>query len=148
VSNPVTYAEGTLAVHKVYDDALDAHRLMDNTLTRANALLRRIHELKENIADREGVLLTDLRAAFAEVGSQEFQRIAKANIQADEELRGFRRSLASVENERDSALGAVRSLERRIEIDVARMHQLAGLLEFYAARAPSPTVPKKEIPPE
>lgn len=139
--NPVHYAEDYLGVHEVWEEA--EHRLLDHRrLTEdIKELNRRIRGAKENLADRESVLVADHGADLVGLSKTAAKEHMKAVIDADAEAQRIRDQIATAEAERQEADLDLRHQEVGLKVLTARMQELDGLLEFYAASKRNTTSP-------
>lgn len=134
--NPVVYAEHTLKVHAVYEKALeelDRYEVARGALVSAQSALR---FAREELADHEADFTVICRGENPKLSATAFDRMLKVSLQQDSKHRDLRRHIAELQEEVDSAELDVKTLDRRLEVAVSRMNELAGLLTFYAARLP------------
>lgn len=131
--NAVQYAQDTLGVHDVHNEAnaaLAALGAAQNTLNAATSEIRSLHEA---LADRETDLTMAERASNADMSQTAFDKYIKQVVQKDRDHADLRDTLVAAQNRRDDAEAQVRQAEMRIRIATARMEELGGLLAFYAA---------------
>ena len=132
-SRAMAYAEQRLQVHDVYDETRSAHAdlreahkaLIDHEQQAAGVV--------ESMADREHVLVSAERAANADMSATAFKEHMKEVSQIDPDMKRLRGELASAHREADRAKQAIREAELLIRVGTARMEELGGLLQFYAA---------------
>lgn len=131
--NPVAYAEQDLGVHAVHTNA----ETLNTELEAAQAVLAgftgRFRQLREDIADREAQVTVIERGANAEMSATAFEPHLRVAKQTDPELVALRRSLIETQDAEDVQEKAVVAIQRRLDVAVARMTELGGLLQFYAA---------------
>jgi hypothetical protein len=148
--NPVTYAEGTLGVHSVYDEAKTTLAALETALTDAARHAAERRSLAEQVADREVVLASDERAAQPDMSQTAFDRHIKAVLRRDPTLASLRHDLQGAQAQEDMANAKAKALDATVRALSARMNELGGLLAFYAARIPPPntaTSPATPAPP-
>lgn len=133
VPNAVEYAERTLDVHGAYADALS--KLVDYNAASAiiDSCNVEIRKVKERLADRERVIIDEERGKHYDMGATAFKAHVKEVVADDTEVDALRNELADEESKRDSAHSDARTAELGLSLHVARMNELAGLLNFYAA---------------
>jgi hypothetical protein len=138
----LAYAEQHLGVHSVHDEA--------HTLTNEAAVLRqKIVTLKHAKADAEALYLdaeydfiSDLRGANKDMSQTAFHALSKTEVHRDANLRSIRATLASSAAEIERAEADLSTLKLRIEIAVARMHELGGYLGYLASLKNAETLAK------
>lgn len=131
--NPVEYAEGTLGVHQVWDEANDrlvAHEVVKD---RYLASLSGIRYVEQQIATREGEIVAEQRGEHPDMKIMEFKQHIAAVMATDEKAVELNTSLAEEKDIRDAAKADMQHHELGLQALTARMNELAGLLEFYAA---------------
>lgn len=130
---PVVYAEDILLVHKVYDSAVKAHdrlveALEDQAL--ANAILR---SLREAETDRTIDLSVDESIANPDFSVAAMERHMKVAAQKDDELMIIRDKIGNALRDLGQAEARVLGLRSESKMYNARLVELGGLLNFYAA---------------
>jgi hypothetical protein len=131
--NPVDYAEQTLGVHTVYEEAqkrLDLHGQLTGQIAALNAAIRAD---KDNLAARESTLVAEHGAHTAGMSKTAAKEYMKAIIESDPEVERIRDRLAEHESDRAVMDADLRHHAAGLQMLTARMHELGGLLEFYAA---------------
>lgn len=133
MSNAVSYAEETLGVHKVWEEAQE--RLGLHSLAKSEYLeaLKAIRSYESGMADRVATLVAEQRGLNPDMKVTAFREHMKAVEADDEAMKVFHTSLALAKDERDEAEQEMRHHELGLRALTARMTELAGLLEFYAA---------------
>lgn len=140
--NPVDYAEQSLGVHKVYDEAatrLNEHAHLTDEIKALNAKIRQV---KESITDRESLIVAQEGGNIAGLSKTAAKEHMKAAFDADDEINRLRGLLADAEAERADADATLRHHALGVQMLTARMQELGGLLEFYAAAKRNTTSPQ------
>lgn len=131
--NPVEYAESVLDVHGVWNEAqerLAAHEEAKNAYL---AALTSIRWTENQIATREAEIVAEERGTHPDMKITEFKQHV-ATVQAtDETTVDFRGVLADQKAIRDEAEQGMKHHDLGVRALTARMNELAGLLDFYAA---------------
>lgn len=132
--NPVTYAEDTLGVHDVWTDAQRRLEQHAAAVAERAALTTAIRRLKVRITDREAELTSDLTAVHADVKTvTERNKLVKEGIQKDPQVQDMKSELDDLEATRDMVSADIARHEQGCHVLAARMTELGGLLNFYAA---------------
>jgi hypothetical protein len=129
----VAYAETSLKVHAVYTEAQEALDALGNHQRAATELADWKRRVQEELADREMDLISTERAANPEMSQAAFDRYIKLVIQGDSDMTVARGKVLDLQFKLDEANASVVHTEAHIKILTGRMHELGGLLEFYAA---------------
>lgn len=129
----IPYAENTLGVHLVHQDA-------ERLASEAAALRQKIVTLKHAKAGDEALYLdaeydfiSDLRGANKDMSQTAFDKLAKVEVHRHPALRSIRATLASDAERIERHEAELATMKLRIEIAVARMHELGGYLGYLAA---------------
>lgn len=133
MGDPVSYAEHTLKVHEIYDESRSALEDLEHAHAAVTTHAAAIRDVQEQIAVREAVVISEQRAAHADLSDTAFQREVKNFLAMDEDLQRHRGDLRSAQRSHDEAKDGVRQHEQRLRIATARMEELGGLLNFYGA---------------
>jgi uncharacterized coiled-coil DUF342 family protein len=134
--NPVEYAERVLEVHDIFvstEQVLDEHARALDAMTSAN---RRIRDLEEDLRLAEidtGIAAERAADAREWKGIGQRSKFVKDFITSHPEVVNLRGEIESAKNRRDEAEADVRHLALVIGARTARMNELGGLLNFYAA---------------
>lgn len=132
-SNPVTYAEQELGVHKVYEDALAAQVELDAlaaSLDEANDSRRYLLDM---IADREVELLDDERAKHASQSATWLKEHMKSAERKDAKLTELRGKMMEIDSTRQGLDYDYEVCKSKLRLLEARMNQLGGYLNYLAA---------------
>lgn len=105
-------------------------------MTTASTSLR---TAREELADFEADFATTVRAENPKISATAFDRMLKVLLQQNDDHREQRRQIIQLQNDLDLAESEVKSVDRQLDVIVARLHELAGLLQFYGARSSRPT---------
>lgn len=139
--NPVQYAEDHLGVHEVWKEA-ERRLIVHSDLTdQIKELNRRIRDAKDNLADREASIVADNGAAIVGMSKTAAKEHMKVVIDADPEIQRIRDQIATADAERAEADADLRHHDLGLKVLTARMQELGGLLEFYAAAKRNTTSP-------
>ncbi len=133
--NPVVYAEQTLGVHQVWDDAQTAQRDMEAITELATQVSIEIRGLRAAIADQENKLATTFRGENLDLSQTAFERQLRTVLHEDDTMHELRDRMIDCQSKQDEAEGRIRLLSATVTITAARLNQLGGLLNFYAAAA-------------
>lgn len=134
---PVAYAEDTLDVHTTLDrttEALDALAAAQENVVR---LADRLRTIRERISDAEANAAIDLRGLHPEWSQTQFEKELRIYIQLNGDLSDQRATLREAQFEHEFAEAEVRKAEFFIKVGCARLVELGGLLNFYAANSTS-----------
>ena len=132
--NPVLYAEQELGVHDVWNQAQQRLAQHAAAVAEKASLTTSIRRLKVRMADREAELTSDLIGLHADLKTAtERTKAVKDGIQKDSQMRDLRAELDDLESTRDMITADISSHEQGCHVMAARMVELGGLLQFYAA---------------
>lgn len=135
IANPVEYAERTLGVHVPWQQArslLEAHEHKSRELVQVKSNIR---FTKAAIADRTMEVRTEApaHAEFPVKGVQEREKFVKLLCFVDDTIRAGNDELEELLSEQDSVEASLKHIEVSLNVLTARMNELSGLLDFYAA---------------
>lgn len=133
--NPVEYAERTLKVHGVYEQAENLLVELDYAHENHVRALSALRAAREGLADRQAAVTITERATHADLSQTAFEANLKLVLQTDPETRGARFDLSNAQATVDQTESQVRRLERHLDVASARLIELGGLLTFFAARS-------------
>lgn len=131
--SPITYAEETLGVHEVWKETefrLSEHQKLTN---------RRAHylsDLRANRAhqsDREAVIATEATGKYSDLSDTARTKVIKSLVHDDTEHASLRQAERDLQADLDQCDGDLSHHEKGIAALSARMVELGGLLQFYAA---------------
>lgn len=131
--NPVQYAEQTLGVHTVYDQASALLAEVDGARADVVRTAHELRRLREQLADREADLVTDERVSNPDMSATAFEKHLPVAKQRDPELKKLRAQLIATQYDHDGFEAVVKVLDRKLDVAGARMAELGGLLQFFAA---------------
>jgi hypothetical protein len=131
--NPVEYAEQHLGVHDAYDRAQNARLDYDAAAVKVNAASAAIRYLHEMILSREQEVSAEQRGLNPQMSATGFGQHLKAELQIDDKMEEYRLKIIEEQGNKDTADAMADSAKYRIKIESARLEELGGLLNFYAA---------------
>lgn len=131
--NPVQYAEETLGVHDVWAECRERLAQHDASRTTYLDAVAQLRDLKAAVQTREAEITSDQRGEHPDMKITAFKEHLKVAFEEDTVHTAYRDEIAEQEIRRDNAESEMRHHELGIRALTARMHELAGLLEFYGA---------------
>lgn len=140
-TNPVHYAETTLGVHRVYEEAQKSLTKLgeaSSELADASAQRRSLGEMQ---TEKEAELISAERAANPEMSATAFDAHIRQMFRAHPDMRKIRYLVGEAQNRVDAATAALRVHEAAVRTHSARMTELGGLLSFYAAAKSASRIP-------
>jgi hypothetical protein len=155
-SPSLTYAEETLGVHQVYEEALALNTALDELLTAKDKALDEKRNLEDEVADRKINILIEERGKHPDESQAAMDRHLKEVYHKDEELKRLQ-LLANAKAAEVSGIDLDIEYNRaRRAVAVARMNELGGYFQFLAvtklaqieARKTTPTQPATPTQPE
>lgn len=123
----------TLRVDEPWDEAQNRLGEYERASETYLAHGKSVRDTKTAMSDREAELIASERGANPEMKITEFNKHMKVVIEQDEAHSKLRAKLGALESDRALAKSTMDHHELGIKVCVARMHELGGLLEFYAA---------------
>jgi DNA-binding transcriptional ArsR family regulator len=127
------YAEQTLGVHTVHKEAGEWAERLDKARARLMDLRGQQRDEEANYTDLELNTIAEARAQLSDMSQAAFDRHIKIALNNDETLREERAKLAARARQIDSAEYEVSVARTRVEILLARMHELGGYFGYLAA---------------
>lgn len=132
--NPaLDYAENTLGVHRVHEEAEALLKELDEALAALDLAIDARRALDEEIEDRQMELLIEERGKAPDISQAAMDRRIKEVYHKDEMLRHLR-------SKRNAKAGEASGLELdidytkyRLKVKVGRMEELNGYFQFLAA---------------
>lgn len=131
--NPVEYAEVELGVHSTWTDATARLDALQQALQTEHEAAQAIKQTKDKLADREREIVTQTRGGFHELSDTAWKTKLKELVHDDPASKELRDSLRSHEASHDQAGADVRYHTQGVQLYTARITELGGLLNFYAA---------------
>jgi hypothetical protein len=133
--NAVQYAENDLGVHSVYEEAerrLNAHDAATDVLAEA---LHQIRLLRSEIAamERDIVSYAATLPEYSSLSKTAFRDAMKDAVKGNERMIDLQQKLSDAEQARDDAEIDVKHHALAVGLATARLNELGGLLQFYAA---------------
>jgi len=140
------YAEDSLGVHKVYEEAqVAAARLAEAR----EAVVKARHEKQKaegEYTDAEYEFVTAQRSQLGEMSQTAFDKAIKVAINKEPGLRAMRGDLAQRSTNLEFLEASVSRLRVDVEIATSRMNQLGGYLAYLAAVKTAETAAKYQLP--
>lgn len=131
--NPVTYAEETLGVHKVYDEAQKCLADLDSSTSELDAAMDRKRELVAQINAREADVWHEERSRHSDYSQTALDKHVKQQKAQDEALKKLSTDLRSAESEISGIEYDIDVTKYTLRTLNARMEQLGGYFNFLAA---------------
>jgi hypothetical protein len=132
-SRAIAYAETRLKVHEVYLESCKALRLAEEGRALVTTLSHNKRVLQDAMTDVEMQLVSTERAAFPDMSQAAFDRHIKAVVHGDPDMTTLRLKLLEDQHQLDQADDSLHQAELTVRVLTARMEELSGLLNFYAA---------------
>lgn len=129
----VRYAEQTLNVHGVYDDAEQVHADLVAALEQHTVASHKSRMLHDQIEVRELEIISELRGENPEASGAAIERMARERRAADPKMQELHADLRSTQQQQDEAQSRVTASKYRLRLLAARLNELGGLTAFYAA---------------
>lgn len=129
----LTYAEETLAVHKVWNETQSQLSDLDKTLAELDKAQDRKRELNEQYADREVELASEMRGVHVSMSDTRFKSEWKGWERTDDKLNAIRVELNKVLSEIQGLEYDMDLLKLSIKAGSARLEELGGYLHYLAA---------------
>ena len=133
MSNPVTYAEETLGVHKIYDEALAIQSELDTLMTDLDKVHDKRRDTELRLTDREMEIFFDERSTHTEMSATALDQHVKLVRHKDEDHQLLRSQLNALRGEVGGLEIDVDFAKARLRTVQVRMEQLGGYLNFLAA---------------
>jgi predicted nucleic acid-binding Zn-ribbon protein len=127
------YAEDTLGVHDVYEQAQEAHGSLESALDAYAAQASIIRSTHDAIEQREYELASALKAYDPSMSQEALKRALRDAQRTDDELVSLRIALHSAQAEQEKAHALVETNKYRLRYLSARLNELGGLLAYYAS---------------
>lgn len=131
--NPVKYAEDELGVHDVQTRAERALKDFGEWSIAEADHAARVRDCKDDVDDHQAVATAEQRGKHADLSNADFDRSLRRFLATDVGLAELRSKLRKAQHDHDEATAERRHAEHTIEALAARMIELGGLLNFYAA---------------
>lgn len=129
----ITYAEQNLHVHDVWDEAKEAQRDLREAQKAAVEYAQQKRTLIEAMNERTAQFTAAERGRLSDISATAFEQHLKTALQLDPALMRLRQEYSAAQSQHDLAEASVREAEFRCRMYAARMEELGGLLNFYAA---------------
>lgn len=131
--DPISYAEESLGVHRVFEEGERRYELHAEASDALDRTSDEIRSVRAEIEASEIELVSDLRAQQNDMSKTAFGEFLKERLKEDADLRVLRTRLAHLEGVRAEYERQVKHHQLGVHLATARMEELGGLLEFYAA---------------
>lgn len=129
----VDYAENTLDVHGVYEQAQEAEVELRDALAQVTDMAHTLRRIADETEHREFELACDIRAEHHGISQEALKRELRESHFTDEQLSQLRDDRLQAQHYHDEASERVQVAKYRLKVLTARMAELGGLLNFYAA---------------
>jgi hypothetical protein len=127
------YAEKTLGVHSVYDEARSVQEQHARAMTDLADFFRVKRKVTSEIADREADVIVDERSKHPDHSHAAMERHLKTEFRRDAKLQELRGRLLDIDSAIDEAEFRSRSYEAQLRLLTARIEQLGGYFNYLAA---------------
>lgn len=140
--NPVQYAETQLGVHTVYAEAQSEYAAYVAAADRLEDAEQAIRHTAAMHDDRQAVLVAEHGPATAALTTQAARKAHMQSVfDADPEIKDLEDRLSTLNADKRLAQRDMSVNKMGLELRIARMQELGGLLQFYAvAKAAQPEV--------
>lgn len=128
----IKYAEDTLGVHRVHEEAQAIAEELDAARLELAAARRNRVNVEDAYTDEELVFVADMRADNPDLSQTAFDKFIKGKIHQAPDLRKRRGQLADLRHAEELAEAEISRLRNRLEIATARMGELGGYLHYLA----------------
>jgi len=132
-SKALSYAEDTLGVHSVYDDAVAFRDKLDKILTDLSEARDSRRDIEMKITDREMEITSDQRSKHPDMPVTRWDKHIKESFRDDDEMRALREQNFKVVGDIEGLEFDKQMCETDIKIGIARMTELGGYLQYLAA---------------
>ena len=133
MNKALSYAEDQLGVHAVWEKAQSQLLELNGLYTDLDKSQDERRELVEQIADREGELLSDERGRHADMSAAAFDQHFKGVKRTDTALQGYRSKLTEVQGSISGLEYDVDFLKHSLRLSEARLIELGGYFNYLAS---------------
>lgn len=133
MNKALQYAENQLGVHTVFEEAVSELEKLDDLYTTLDKSQDERRELAEQIADREGELLSDERGRHADMSAAAFDQHFKGVKRTDTALQGYRAKLNEVQGIISGLEYDVDLAKHTLRLGEARLIELGGYFNYLAS---------------
>jgi hypothetical protein len=131
-SDAIKYAEETLGVHSVHEQALAARNQLDEVLTELGNKRDSLRDKEWALQDREMEVAGDERGRHPDMSATGMEKHLKIALQNDDATRELREQISHIRSDIEG-LEYDRSIaEHDIKIACARMNELTGYFQYLA----------------
>jgi chromosome segregation ATPase len=132
-SKALEYAEDTLGVHKIYEDAQTARKDLDECLTKLSEARDKKRDLEFRIADHEQEVAADEWGKHPDMAQTRMDKHLKNALWRNDDWRELREQLSKVTGDVEGLEYDRAVAEADLRIAVSRMQELGGYLQYLAA---------------
>lgn len=133
MANPVTYAEVQLGVHEVFKYAEVLHDELVNCQLNLEEAQRNRRDETENLSVVEAAYIARMRGSNPDLSQTAFEKQIKLWMASSPDLVPVRRKLATAVDSVLFCEHSLRAVEMKLKIQIARMNELGGYLQYLAA---------------
>lgn len=133
MANPVTYAETVLGVHEVFKYAEVLHDELVNRQLELEEAQKLKRQMADGVEQAEIALIIQKRGENSELSQTAFEKRIKEWMFQDKIVQQTRRHLSDSTSKVEYQEHLVRAVELKLKIQIARMNELGGYLQYLAA---------------
>lgn len=133
MNRALDYAENTLGVHQVHNEANELLEKLDESLDALDQAQDARRALDEQIDDRQMDLLIAERGKHADMSQAGMDRHLKEVYHKDETLRRLKQDRNSKAGEASGLELDIEFIKARLKVKVGRMEELGGYFQYLAA---------------
>jgi predicted nucleic acid-binding Zn-ribbon protein len=126
------YAEETLRVHAVHNEALAARATLEETLDELKTVRDKRRDLEFRIADCEQEVASDERGRHPDMSATAMEKHLKAALYKTDSWRNLREQLSKVIGDIEGLEHDKHLADTDIKIAISRMGELGGYLSYLA----------------
>lgn len=126
------YAEKTLGVHKVYEEALSNRDKLDTLLTDLAEAKDRRRDIDLKVADREMEVTIEQRSKHPDMAVTRWDKHIRESFRDDDDLRALREQTFATQGDIEGLEFDRQVIEINIKIALARMNELGGYFYYLA----------------
>lgn len=133
MANPVQYAEVTLGVHEVFKYAEVLHDELTQRQLELEEAQRKRRAAIDALEVVETGFITAARGKNPDMSQTAFEKAVKLWMVGDKSVQAARRSHSECTGKVEYHEHLVRAVELKLKIQIARMNELGGYLQYLAA---------------
>lgn len=126
----LSYAEDTLGVHTVYEEAVAFQEALKTFLKELDELKSQKRNMTRLLDDRKMDLISDHRAKHPEQSQAAFDNHMKTVFHRDDSIAQCKLEISVIESSLDRKGSEVHLAEQNLKILIARMEELGGYLHY------------------